>query len=176
MHRLAHPARRTRSRGGARPACAATVARGAHEHQPEHRDAGGGRQLLGEAQVPGEQPRVSAAAATTASTPAPITQPGTPLPAGRTVAGVEVSPRRQHISVQLARLRWMALALARLRSVLTEREVEVSLLVAKGLTNEQIGHVLGVSANTIKGTLARAFRKLGIESRAELVATLFDGL
>jgi len=45
-----------------------------------------------------------------------------------------------------------------------------------GLTNEQIGHVLGVSANTIKGTLARAFRKLGIESRAEPVATLFDGL
>jgi DNA-binding CsgD family transcriptional regulator len=81
-----------------------------------------------------------------------------------------------HVSVQLVRLRSMALAQARLRSVLTEREVEVSLLVAKGLTNEQIGHVLGVSANTIKGTLARAFRKLGIESRAELVATLFDAL
>jgi DNA-binding CsgD family transcriptional regulator len=81
-----------------------------------------------------------------------------------------------HVSVQLARLRSMAVAQTRLRSVLTEREVEVSLLVAKGLTNEQIGHVLGVSANTIKGTLARAFRKLGIESRAELVATLFDGL
>jgi DNA-binding CsgD family transcriptional regulator len=81
-----------------------------------------------------------------------------------------------HISVQLARLRSMSRALDRLRSVLTEREVEVSLLVAKGLTNDQIGHVLGVSLNTIKGTLARAFRKLGIESRAELVATLFDGL
>lgn len=81
-----------------------------------------------------------------------------------------------HVSVQLARLRSMPRALERLRGVLTEREVEVSLLVAKGLTNEQIGHVLGVSANAIKGTLARAFRKLDIESRAELVATLFDGL
>jgi DNA-binding CsgD family transcriptional regulator len=81
-----------------------------------------------------------------------------------------------HVSVQLARLRAMPLAVERLRGVLTEREVEVSLLVAKGLTNEQIGHVLGVSANAIKGTLARAFRKLEIESRAELVATLFDGL
>jgi DNA-binding CsgD family transcriptional regulator len=81
-----------------------------------------------------------------------------------------------HVSVQLARLRSMPLALDRLRRVLTAREVEVSLLVAKGLTNAQIGHVLGVSANTIKGSLGRAFRKLGIESRVELVATLFDGL
>jgi DNA-binding CsgD family transcriptional regulator len=81
-----------------------------------------------------------------------------------------------HVSVQLARLTSMPLALQRLRSVLTEREVEVSLLVAKGLTNEQVGHVLGVSANAIKGSLGRAFRKLGIESRVELVATLFDGL
>ena len=91
-------------------------------------------------------------------------------------AVLNLSSVTAHVSVQLSRLRSMALAMARLRSVLTEREVEVSLLVAKGLTNEQIGHVLGVSANTIKGTLARAFRKLGIESRAELVATLFDGL
>lgn len=89
---------------------------------------------------------------------------------------LDLSSVSAHISVQLARLRSMSLAQDRLRSVLTEREVEVSLLVAKGLTNEQIGHVLGVSVNTIKGTLARAFRKLGIESRAELVATLFDGL
>ena len=81
-----------------------------------------------------------------------------------------------HVSVQVARLRAMPLALARLRGVLTEREVEVSLLVAKGLTNEQIGHVLGVSLNAIKATLGRAFRKLQIESRVELVALLFDGL
>ena len=81
-----------------------------------------------------------------------------------------------HVSVQLARLRSMPLALCRLRSVLTAREVEVSLLVAKGLTNVQIGHVLGVSVNAIKATLGRAFRKLQIESRVELVALLFDGL
>jgi DNA-binding NarL/FixJ family response regulator len=79
-------------------------------------------------------------------------------------------------AMKLARLRSMPLALHRLRRVLTAREVEVSLLVAKGLTNQQIGHVLGVSANAIKGSLGRAFRKLGIESRVELVATLFDGL
>lgn len=91
-------------------------------------------------------------------------------------AVLDLSSVSAHISVQLARLRSMSLAQARLRSVLTEREVEVSLLVAKGLTNEQIAHVLGVSANAIKGTLARAFRKLGIESRVELVAILFDGL
>jgi DNA-binding CsgD family transcriptional regulator len=66
--------------------------------------------------------------------------------------------------------------LAGLQSVLTERELEVSLLVAKGLTNEQIGCVLGVSMNAIKATLARAFRRLDIESRVELVAILFDRL
>ena len=81
-----------------------------------------------------------------------------------------------HVSVALARLRAMPRALARLRSVLTERELEVSLLVAKGLTNVQIGHVLGVSMNAIKATLGRSFRKLQIESRVELVALLFDGL
>jgi DNA-binding CsgD family transcriptional regulator len=91
-------------------------------------------------------------------------------------AVLNLSSVSAHVSVQLARLRSMSLAQERLRSVLTEREVEVSLLVAKGLTNEQIGHVLGVSANAIKGTLGRAFRKLGIESRVELVAILFDGL
>lgn len=66
--------------------------------------------------------------------------------------------------------------LAGLRSALTEREVEVSLLVAKGLTNDQIGHVLGVSRNAVKATLSRAYRRLEIESRVELVAILFDGL
>jgi DNA-binding CsgD family transcriptional regulator len=66
--------------------------------------------------------------------------------------------------------------LAGLRRLLTAREVEVSLLVAKGLTNEQIGHVLGVSRNAVKATLSRAFRRLEIESRVELVAILFDGL
>jgi DNA-binding CsgD family transcriptional regulator len=53
---------------------------------------------------------------------------------------------------------------------------QVSVMDFLPVTNEQVGHVLGVSATAIKGSLGRAFRKLGIESRVELVATLFDGL
>src|SRR5262249_54371785 len=81
-----------------------------------------------------------------------------------------------HISVQLARIHSLPLALDHLSRTLTAREIEVSLFVAKGLTNFQIADVLGVSVNAIKGTLGRVFQKLEIESRTELVAVLFDKL
>jgi DNA-binding NarL/FixJ family response regulator len=52
---------------------------------------------------------------------------------------------------------------------LTEREVEVLRLVAKGLTNKAIGQALGISDRTVQGHLANIYGKLGVSSRTEAV-------
>ena len=52
---------------------------------------------------------------------------------------------------------------------LTEREVEVLRLAARGLTNRAIGHALGISHRTVQGHLASIYGKLGVNSRTEAV-------
>lgn len=53
---------------------------------------------------------------------------------------------------------------------LTPREIRVVELLPKGLSNRQIGDVLGLSANTVKSHLYHVMQKLGIHDRAELAA------
>ena len=55
---------------------------------------------------------------------------------------------------------------------LTPREREVVLLAARGLSSRAIADRFGVSVRTIDNQLGRAYRKLGIASRAELSALL----
>jgi len=52
---------------------------------------------------------------------------------------------------------------------LTDREVEVLRLVAKGLTNKAIGQALGISDRTVQGHLANIYGKLHASSRTEAV-------
>ncbi len=52
---------------------------------------------------------------------------------------------------------------------LTEREREVLQLVARGLTNREIGHKLGISNRTVQGHLANIYGKLQVNSRTEAV-------
>ncbi|MBC8507361.1 MAG: response regulator transcription factor [Anaerolineales bacterium] len=52
---------------------------------------------------------------------------------------------------------------------LTERELEVLRLVAKGFTNKAIGVQLGISDRTVQGHLAHVFNKLHASSRTEAV-------
>jgi DNA-binding NarL/FixJ family response regulator len=52
---------------------------------------------------------------------------------------------------------------------LTQRELEVLRLAAKGHTNRAIGHELGISDRTVQGHLANIFGKLGITTRTEAV-------
>lgn len=54
---------------------------------------------------------------------------------------------------------------------LTARELEVIHLIADGLSNDEIGGRLGVTAKTIKGHLGRIFVRTGVRSRTELAAT-----
>jgi DNA-binding CsgD family transcriptional regulator len=51
---------------------------------------------------------------------------------------------------------------------LSPREAELVGLVARGLQNGEIALLLGVSANTVRNTLARVFDKVGVSNRAEL--------
>lgn len=52
---------------------------------------------------------------------------------------------------------------------LTERELEVLALVAKGYTNKAVGVELGISDRTVQGHLAHIFSKLQSGSRTEAV-------
>ncbi len=54
---------------------------------------------------------------------------------------------------------------------LSGREVEVLALVAKGLTNADIGRALHISEATVKTHLLRAFGKLGVSDRTAAVTT-----
>lgn len=52
---------------------------------------------------------------------------------------------------------------------LTDREMEVLALAAKGFTNKAIGIQLGISDRTVQGHLAHIFNKLQASSRTEAV-------
>ena len=52
---------------------------------------------------------------------------------------------------------------------ITDREREIAMLVAAGLSNRQIADRLFVSVRTVDGHLYRIFAKLGIDRREELV-------
>lgn len=52
---------------------------------------------------------------------------------------------------------------------ITRRELEVLELVARGLSNREIGATLFVSENTVKTHCSRAFDKLGARRRTEAV-------
>jgi two-component system, NarL family, response regulator LiaR len=58
---------------------------------------------------------------------------------------------------------------ARERLGITPREMEVLQLVARGLSNREIGEALFVSENTVKTHCSRAFDKLGARRRTEAV-------
>lgn len=58
---------------------------------------------------------------------------------------------------------------------LTDREREILVLVARGLTNEEIGADLFISPATVKTHLARIMAKLGAHDRAQLVVRAYEG-
>lgn len=59
-------------------------------------------------------------------------------------------------------------------TVLTEREVDVIGLLARGLTNKQMAMELFVSEATVKSHLSQIYSKLGVDTRAGAVAKALD--
>ncbi len=61
-------------------------------------------------------------------------------------------------------------------SILTAQELEVALAVVHGATNKEAASALFVSVKTIETHMTRLLRKLGLRSRAELVAAYYVGI
>jgi two-component system nitrate/nitrite response regulator NarL len=55
---------------------------------------------------------------------------------------------------------------------LTDREMAVAKLIAKGLRNRQIGEELGMTEGTVKVYLHNIYRKLGLANRTELALVI----
>lgn len=75
-------------------------------------------------------------------------------------------------------LRPASLAVAARREAfkaLTDREREILILVARGLTNDEIGSELFISPATAKTHLARIMAKLDAHDRAQLVVRAYEG-
>jgi DNA-binding CsgD family transcriptional regulator len=76
---------------------------------------------------------------------------------------------------------WQARALAEMRRIpirrgapseLTPTEQSVAELAASGRTNREVAEALFISPKTVEANLARAYRKLGVTSRAQLGAVM----
>ncbi|MEM1254502.1 MAG: LuxR C-terminal-related transcriptional regulator [Cyanobacteria bacterium P01_H01_bin.21] len=108
---------------------------------------------------------------------------------GELVGGIAVTRHRQdpkftpenladlsalclHVSTRLAVLQVKPAPVVFNKSCLTPREAQIAELVAKGMTNKEIGTALWITENSVKQALKRMFRKLNVSSRAEMVAQL----
>lgn len=52
--------------------------------------------------------------------------------------------------------------------VITERQLQVIRLIAEGLSNEELGHVLGISPRTAKAHCDVLRQKLGVPRRRQI--------
>jgi DNA-binding CsgD family transcriptional regulator len=59
-------------------------------------------------------------------------------------------------------------------SLLTRRELQVALMVCEGQVNKQIAYRLQISEWTVSSYLRRIYTKLGVRSRAAMVAKLLS--
>lgn len=54
------------------------------------------------------------------------------------------------------------------RECLTPREIQIAILVWEGMTNREIGRIVGTTEQVIKNHLRSTFDKVGVWSRLEL--------
>ncbi|HPR64933.1 MAG TPA: LuxR C-terminal-related transcriptional regulator [Thermoanaerobaculia bacterium] len=54
----------------------------------------------------------------------------------------------------------------------TRREQEISFYLLRGLTNEQIADIIGISALTVKDHLSHAYKKLAVKSKHQFICNL----
>lgn len=79
-----------------------------------------------------------------------------------------------HVAVMIEPARTADLTPILLESYgLTEREVEIVILLARGLATKDIAAELSLSAHTVRDHIKAIFDKAGVNSRGELVARLF---
>jgi DNA-binding CsgD family transcriptional regulator len=81
------------------------------------------------------------------------------------------SSARAHGLASQGEIRTPAVAAARPLPI-SDREREIAMLVAAGLSNHQVADRLFVSVRTVEGHLYRIFAKLGIDDRDQLIHLL----
>ncbi len=59
-------------------------------------------------------------------------------------------------------------------SELTEREREVLVCIAKGLSNQELAHQLFIADNTVKTHVKRILTKLGARDRAQAIVIAYE--
>jgi ATP/maltotriose-dependent transcriptional regulator MalT len=57
---------------------------------------------------------------------------------------------------------------------LTPREAEVLAVVARGLSNAEVGQTLSIGESTVKTHLLRIFAKLGVDDRTAAVTLAYE--
>jgi DNA-binding CsgD family transcriptional regulator len=81
------------------------------------------------------------------------------------------------LDVEVDGVRCLLLRVPKSQAPLSPRELEIARMVAKGYPNKTIASVLDISSWTVASHLRRVFSKLGVSSRAAMVARLLnDGL
>jgi DNA-binding CsgD family transcriptional regulator len=91
------------------------------------------------------------------------------------VTAVPMEGGEGHVGVIIEPARPSDLAPILLESYgLTQREVEIVLLLARGLPTKDIAAELGLSSHTVRDHVKAIFDKAGVSSRGELVARLFS--
>ena len=78
--------------------------------------------------------------------------------------------------VEVDGIRYLLIRMPKIEKThLSPREQEIVRMVAEGHPNKVIADVLNISSWTVCTHLRRIFAKLGVCSRAAMVARLFDG-
>ncbi|WP_156042610.1 helix-turn-helix transcriptional regulator [Rhodococcus sp. UNC363MFTsu5.1] len=91
---------------------------------------------------------------------------------GRRGAALTAAARARNLAEQCGHVHTPALSAAAGPANYSDRQREVVLLAAQGLTNRQIAQRLSLSVRTVEGHLYRASNKSGVSGRTELGQTL----
>lgn len=94
------------------------------------------------------------------------------LPTGAVLQAAQQNLEALGATIQLSQSRYgglnFAISLPLAQNIeLTERELEVLTLLAEGLTNKEIAHLLSIQPRTIKFHLDNIYSKLGVSTRTE---------
>lgn len=93
-------------------------------------------------------------------------------PAAELIRAVELTLKGE--AVFTPALAGLVLGSLREESVLTEREVEILRLVAKGMTSKQVGERLFISTRTVENHVNSTLKKLHLNNRVELTRYAYE--
>jgi DNA-binding CsgD family transcriptional regulator len=92
--------------------------------------------------------------------------------AGRRGSAMTAGSRAEQLAVACGGATSPAIVAARLAAPFTQREREVAMLVAQGLTNREIAEAVSLSVRTVEGHIYRASCKAGVAQRSELASVM----